>query len=309
MSAVFAASGVATSVPLPVWLMLGLLAAGAAWLVRFWPQGGPGIHSLLLWHAAGSLVAASVVTAAAMAWAITGELVVPAAGVGRLPGIVVLSFTACLTAYWIGAGGAAAHMAHRDRARLLPDSEVRQAVAAKELAAVPALHPHFLFNTMNAICGYAVRRDHGAVIAMLTRLSDLLRAGYRQDGATVVPLPEEVRSLQSYLELQQLRHGTAIHVDVALDDSAGTALVPPMVLQALVEAGIAASAASFTAGAVRVRASCVGDMVEVEVLGNEFPEAGWVTVAPSEHINTEGSMLRVRVPRMIVMEPTLERAQ
>jgi LytS/YehU family sensor histidine kinase len=172
-----------------------------------------------------------------------------------------------------------------------------------------AMHPHFLFNTMNAICGYAVRRDHDAVIAMLTRLSDLLRAGYSQAGEAGVPIIEEVRSLRSYLELQQLRHGSEAAVEVALDDSADGAMVAPMVVVPMVDAAIADSAGSFTAEVVRVGIRCAGDTIEVELTGNGFPGAGSGHVSHYGNIMSEGSVLRLRIPRLTAMKSALERAE
>jgi hypothetical protein len=307
MNPVLPVSGMVTNVALPGWFTFGLVGVGAVWLVRAWPPGGPGERSRLLHHAAGSLVVASLATALLVAWGTAAGFMAPPVAGDGMPAVRWRWFLAYLATYWLAAGAGMSYAGYRQtRARALLKMAARDA----QLAAMrPPVQPHFLFNTMNAICGYAVKQDNDAVIAMLTRLSDLLRAGYRLDGAGVVPLPQEVRALQSYLELQQLRHGSPVQVEVALDDAAGNAFVAPMILPALVEGAITASAASFTAGVVRVRVWCVDEAIEVEVTGNAFAGSGSESAVPSGGINTEGSMLRLSIPRLTAMGPSMEHAQ
>lgn len=190
--------------------------------------------------------------------------------------------------------------------RLMTDALPGETAGRDQLApARAAMHPHFLFNTMNAICGYAVNRDHETVIAMLTRLSDLLRVGYRRGDSKMITLLDEVHSLQSYLELQQLRYGVPVSVEVALESGAGGALVAPLTLQALLDEAIAGSAAQFTNGTVRVRATCGADAIEVEVAGNCTPRYA----SHGDTINAEGSMLRLHVLGPQGRESALERTQ
>ncbi|WP_375757723.1 sensor histidine kinase [Corallococcus exercitus] len=111
-------------------------------------------------------------------------------------------------------------------------------LARAQLHALKAqLHPHFLFNTLNTISALVHRDPHGSE-RMIARLSDLLRGTLEAAGTEEVPLQEELRSLQPYLDIQGVRFADRLTVrqDIAAD--ALTAHVPHLVLQPLVENAI-----------------------------------------------------------------------
>jgi two-component system, LytTR family, sensor kinase len=97
------------------------------------------------------------------------------------------------------------------------------------------LHPHFLFNSLNAIT-VLVRdqRTHDAT-RMLELLSDVLRQVLRTDPAHEVPLSEELRFLEQYLAIEQVRFSDRLNVTFAVDADVRDAAVPGFVLQPLVE--------------------------------------------------------------------------
>ncbi len=66
------------------------------------------------------------------------------------------------------------------------------------------LHPHFLFNTLNAIY-VLVRDDAEAACRMLETLSSLLRLTLKKLDQTLVPLREELEFLKLYLAIEQMR--------------------------------------------------------------------------------------------------------
>ncbi len=96
------------------------------------------------------------------------------------------------------------------------------------------LQPHFLFNTLNGITAL-VRSDPRAAEEMLIRLSDLLRLTLDAGRAGQVPLGEELRQLELYLGLQQMRHGDRLTVRTDVPPEIREARVPAMLLQPLVE--------------------------------------------------------------------------
>src|SRR5262249_44567771 len=68
------------------------------------------------------------------------------------------------------------------------------------------LHPHFLFNTLNAIAGL-MRSDVDAADRMMDRLGDLLRMALNTSNIQEVSLKEELEMLQTYLDIEQVRLG------------------------------------------------------------------------------------------------------
>jgi two-component system, LytTR family, sensor kinase len=123
----------------------------------------------------------------------------------------------------------------RERAQSLRTTELEGQLARSELAMLRAqLHPHFLFNALNTAVSLVRASQPEAGVHVLTHLSDLLRQlviGVEQE----VPLREELRMLDSYLEIERARFGSRLTINVDVPTDLLDALVPGLVLQPLVE--------------------------------------------------------------------------
>lgn len=115
------------------------------------------------------------------------------------------------------------------RARLLSP-----ALTIARLQALQArIRPHFLFNSLNAVLSLIRAEPRRAEIA-LEDLADLFRV-LMQDNRELAPLAREVELCRQYLDLEQLRLGDRLQVEWHVDNMPGDALVPPLVLQPLIE--------------------------------------------------------------------------
>jgi two-component system LytT family sensor kinase len=113
--------------------------------------------------------------------------------------------------------------------------ELRAQLSQSQLEVLRAqLHPHFLFNALNAAT-VLVHRDPEAADAMLTRLGELLRHALRSDPRHETPLREEVQLLDRYLDIMRTRFGDRLTIRVTVPPALEGALVPTFVLQPLVE--------------------------------------------------------------------------
>ncbi|HVT44511.1 MAG TPA: histidine kinase [Thermoanaerobaculia bacterium] len=99
------------------------------------------------------------------------------------------------------------------------------------------LQPHFLFNALNSIATL-IRHDPGAAEMMVTRLGDLLRNALSSDGRQLVPLADELALVERYLDVERVRFEERLGVDIRVSAGLETALVPPFLLQPLVENAI-----------------------------------------------------------------------
>ncbi len=141
--------------------------------------------------------------------------------------------------YWIIFGiSQAVDYYHRYRERELRASQLQAQLAQAQLQLLKMqLHPHFLFNTLNAISAL-VHQDVELADRMIARLGELLRATLENANLQEVPLRQELEFIQPYLEIEQARLGPRLQVRFAVDAAAMDSLVPNMILQPLVENAI-----------------------------------------------------------------------
>jgi two-component system sensor histidine kinase AlgZ len=95
------------------------------------------------------------------------------------------------------------------------------------------IRPHFLFNSINAVLGI-VRTQPKKAEAALEDMADLFRMAMA-DVQDLVPLPQEIKLCKQYLALEQLRMGERLRVDWQLKDVPDDVLIPPLLLQPLLE--------------------------------------------------------------------------
>jgi sensor histidine kinase YesM len=100
------------------------------------------------------------------------------------------------------------------------------------------LNPHFLFNTLNAISTLILEADMKTSNAMVSKLSNFLRYSLEKDPLQKVNLNHEINTLQLYLDIEKVRFEERLGVEYRIDEQAGQALIPSMLLQPLVENAI-----------------------------------------------------------------------
>ena len=140
---------------------------------------------------------------------------------------------------------------------------------ARLLALTARIRPHFLFNSLNGVLG-VLRSNPRRAEEGLEELSDLFRA-LMQDNRDLVPLADEVVLCERYLNLERLRLGERLLVNWVRDPAADAALVPPLMLQPLVENavyhGIEPGAAG---GTVSISTARRGPEVHIEIANPVF---------------------------------------
>lgn len=130
------------------------------------------------------------------------------------------------------------HLQDLARARQQATEAERAATAARLAALRYQLNPHFLFNTMNSISSLVVTSRNREAEDMLARLSEFLRATLAGDPNAMVTIDSELSTLQTYLEVESLRFGDRLEVNVQCPASLRDVLIPGFLLQPLVENAI-----------------------------------------------------------------------
>ncbi len=154
---------------------------------------------------------------------------------GHLPTRYAMEFWIHLVVY----GGIVAVVRLVDERRAAREREQRLIRTEAELSTArlreleARLHPHFLFNALNTVSS-VMYEDVSAADTMLARLSDLLRRALGTT-ASEIPLGEELETAQLWLDVMHARFGDRLRARIDADAAVRHALVPPLLLQPLIE--------------------------------------------------------------------------
>lgn len=108
------------------------------------------------------------------------------------------------------------------------------AVAEARLQALQArIRPHFLFNSINAVLSL-IRSQPKQAETALEDMADLFRV-LMADNRDLVPLAQEIALCRQYLALEKLRLDERLNITWNIDDMPPDALIPPLILQPLIE--------------------------------------------------------------------------
>lgn len=161
-----------------------------------------------------------------------------------------------------------------ERLQRLQVEQLRLAASAKEAelrALKSQVNPHFLFNSLNSLRAL-IEEDAPRARESVTRLANMLRYSLQSGQLETVPFDDELRIVEDYLALEQVRHETRLTVNWQVSDAARQQAVPPMLLQTLVEnavkygissrreGGEVTIAADVDDGHVRIRVSNPGSL-------------------------------------------------
>ena len=120
-------------------------------------------------------------------------------------------------------------------------AEFNRKFSESELKALRSqMNPHFVFNILNTIESYALENNKEGVSVMIQKFSRLTRLVLENSMNQLVPFQNDWKSLQLYIELEQMRYADDFHVVYNLQDEIldGEYFIPPMIIQPFVENAI-----------------------------------------------------------------------
>jgi len=145
-------------------------------------------------------------------------------------------------------------------------------VEARLQALQARIRPHFLFNSINAVLSL-IRAEPRRAEAALEDMADLFRV-LMADNRDLAPLGNEVELCRQYLALEQLRLGERLQIEWHVDNMPSDALMPPLVLQPLLENAVYHGIEpSIEPGVIRVNIYHVREQVHM-VLRNPYRKEG-----------------------------------
>jgi len=139
-----------------------------------------------------------------------------------------------------------------------------------ELRALRAqIDPHFLFNSLNSISALTLR-DPAAARRMCLLLADFTRATLAAGGRPQITFKEELRLVEGFLDIEKVRFGERLSVNLRVSDGCLDCLVPPLLIQPLVENAVTHGIAPLVeGGTVSIEARRDGTSLEI-VLENPY---------------------------------------
>jgi len=135
------------------------------------------------------------------------------------------------------------------------------------------IDPHFLFNSLNSVSAL-IGSDGARAREMCLRLSEFLRGSLALAERELIPLSEELALARNYLEIEQVRFGQRLAVEVSVTEGAKDCLVPPLLLQPLIENAVKHGVgARLEGGSIVVRATRATASLRLQVENPCEPEA------------------------------------
>jgi len=252
----------------PPWLVYAALTPLVLHLGEALPPGRRPVVPKILAHLVFAFVAGALYATAAT---LCTKLFSPRPtdlGFARLALSWYLSALPLVVMVWFGILGAGRGMYWfaRHRQGQVEAARLSAQLAEARLGALRMqLHPHFLFNSLNAL-GVLVRDGEvSAAEEMLDLLSDLLRESLRMSGPARIPLSDEADFLRRYLEIEAIRFPDRLRVTWDVSETVRGARVPALILQPLVENALRHGIAPL-ADAGHLRISARGERETLELV-------------------------------------------
>ncbi len=127
------------------------------------------------------------------------------------------------------------------------------------------LNPHFIFNALNSIRALVDENPEKSKLA-INQLSNILRNSLVADKRGLVKFGDEMKIVRDYLGLETIRFEERLHTEFDIDPVSKSFLVPPLMVQTLVENGVKHGISKLTqGGSIVVKASVVGDTLVISI--------------------------------------------
>ena len=260
---------------LPLGLFYAFVSLAAWYPARAAPLRSAGALRQLVTHAAAALLSSA-------AWCLFGVLL--ARGLARLPlfagaagrfqtvlpflyPVGVLLYLLAVALHYLFVAFEESRQAERQALGL-------QILAREaELRALRAqINPHFLFNSLNSISALVGDDPEGAR-RMCELLADFLRQSLRLGALERIPLADELALLANFLSIERVRFGPRLQVSERIEDAARGCLLPPLLLQPLVENAVTHGIAQLIAGGeIRLEARREGGLLQLVIENDCDPD-------------------------------------
>ncbi|WP_426102021.1 sensor histidine kinase [Massilia sp. TSP1-1-2] len=260
---------------IPTTLLYGCAAGFSSYyLCRAYPLAEKNAFAIVLVFAFSAMVSGAMWTMLCVLWnSLWRELLVPLGPAARFTvfGLGVILYCLTSVAHYL--------VIEFQRARAAERRELESQLAAQEAELRmlrTQIDPHFLFNSLNSISALTSQNPAGAR-EMTLQLAEFFRHTLGLEAHRKVTLDAEVKLLMHFLAIEKVRFGARLQVTQNIVEGAGACLLPPMILQPLVENAVKHGIGHLPGGgSVRLHAERVGSILHVRVendVDEDLPQA------------------------------------
>lgn len=160
------------------------------------------------------------------------------------------------------------------RERSTKQAQLESLLKSSELEMLKSqINPHFIFNSLNSVSSLTIISPEKAR-EMIVKLSDFLRYSLGKQNDQMNTLKDEVNNILLYLEIEKVRFGERLNIEVELEKKCEQLMLPNLILQPLFENaikhGIYESLEKIT---IQLSAHCEGNLLKVAVSNEYDPNA------------------------------------
>lgn len=131
------------------------------------------------------------------------------------------------------------YIAYLNEERIIKEKEIEclklENLQSRYSALTNQINPHFFFNSLNGISSLVRRGDEEMTLVYIDRLSDIFRYILRNDTDKLVPLGEEIRFVESFSHVMEVRFSGKLTIEIKIDRKTESATLPVLSLLPLLE--------------------------------------------------------------------------
>ncbi len=267
----------AVALAIPLCAVYAFICLSAWYSCRGTPLQTSSFSRLALAHLAAAVVAACIWLVIARGFAIALAYLSAFEGLDQqiakdyplLFGSGVLLYLLAVALHYVLLSTEASHEAEKR------ESEARLLARDSELKALKTqVNPHFIFNCLNSISALTTS-DPAKAREMCILLADFLRRALGLGEKALIPLRDELALSHAYLSVEQIRFGARLKLEEKTEPKVLECLLPPLLLQPLIENAVAHGIANLTDGGwIRLDISQgAPESLSIKIENNFDPEA------------------------------------
>ncbi len=150
-------------------------------------------------------------------------------------------------------------------------NKIKEEMRSLEQSALQAqMNPHFIFNCLNSIQNFIMDNEKIKAMDYLSRFAKLVRQNLNASVNSTISIAEEIEMLQTYLDLEKLRHKDSFQYSITVDPSIRQAstFIDPLLIQPFVENAIKHGVSDLNEGKIDIKLEQSGNFIKANITDN-----------------------------------------